>query len=581
MTRGAALGLCLHLLSGGPARAEAVFTGKVSLTAMYYAESDGAASPTDASATTAALAYGDLRVRLEGKRLWRDRLDLRLDVRLRLTGGLDFERKYSADAGPGYASDPNQSLGVSARGYLGGPEYDLREAYGLLRLGERTTLQLGRMHVREADALRVDGARLLRPFGERWEGSVFLGGAPNPYSRSLLSDYQPPCGAGVAGARDAALTQDTPCVSGGAQFGGAVGVTARYSYPSIWGALGLVGTVYAGAGDGGPVRADPAGNAGQPLLPPLQDTDAPRVYVSWMTSWRPLDRLDVFVDAVVDLYGGGGPQLTRLVSLGTLRLLRGDRLTLRLGYTHLSSLAVNMYLNRMLYNRLSGVTLGAAAAAVENNLTVLRTGRDEGRLTADVKVWRRLGAFVDARVRARSLLGGDGDPAVYGAPVYTDNTRALGGDVSVGLREGGTFGGVRAGLSYTALLNFRANNHVIALDLGRDFWNERLSLDLNYVAALTTDAGAGAAAAAQAAGQAVCKPDTPYLVGCFGQRSGLAHELGLTVLGQPWRKLFVLLDYRLVALLTDAQPKPNDPTTVVEIPTLLSHQILLRTELRW
>ena len=59
-------------------------------------------------------------------------------------------------------STAKASLGqgqVTARGYLGGREYELREAT-LVRRGERVDFGLGRQYVAEADQLKLDGARL-------------------------------------------------------------------------------------------------------------------------------------------------------------------------------------------------------------------------------------------------------------------------------------------------------------------------------------------------------------------------------------------------------------------------------------
>ncbi|MCS6912084.1 MAG: hypothetical protein RMK29_17850 [Myxococcales bacterium] len=573
--------------------AEPVFTGRVSLTGLFYAESDGITSDgTDMAinkvrtklATSAMLAYGEVRGVLEGKRLWRDRLDLRLDLRLRGTGTFAYERKFdNTDANLVLAlqQNPALSLGVSARGYLGGPEFDLREAYGLVRLTDRYTVQLGRMFVREADGAKLDGARLFRRFGNHWEGSVFVGGYPNPYSRSLLSDYTPPCGPGVAGARDQTILESAeanpnrlaPCQGIGPQLGLGAGLGARYDYNALWGYVGLVGTIFGGPGDGGPVQplATPDVTNLNTLEPPSDRLDAPRIYLAWLNAWRPLERLDLFSDLVFDLYGGAGPQVTRAVGFATLRLLREDRLTLRLGYTHLSSLAINMYLNRMLYNRRSGATLSLAdLSMVENNLTVLRTGRHELRATADVRLGRKLGLYLDGRLRHRRLIGGDGDPAVYEQPVYTRNTSNLAGDITVGARDLGSIKDIRAALAYTALFNFRAMNHVVVFDLGRDVLGEKLTLDLQYVFAYTRDNGL------RFVQEQVCASTDPFLPVCYGLRSGTTHELGLTATANPWRRIFLLLDYRFIAMLTDRQE-----TSTEDIPTVLSHGLLVRGEYRW
>lgn len=555
----------LLLLGTGTARAEPVFTGKVSLGGLYYTESDGKSNDEDKLASNGQLGYAELRALVEGKRLWRDRLDLKLDLRLRFTSGFDFENKFT--------NGGNATPGTSARGYLGGSEYEIRQLYGVLRISERTSLQVGRMFVQEADALKIDGVRLAQRFGPSWEGAAFLGGYPNPYSRSLMTDYTPTCGAGVAAATvsSAGLVSGDACQAAGPQLGLALGMTARYSYDTLWGALGLVGSVFGGSGDGGPVmlRTGPAAGTAKAdasyLNPPLDELDAPRIYLSWINSWRPLQRLDVFANLVLDLYGGGGPQLTRLVTLGTLRLLKDDRLTLRLGYSRLSSLAINMYLNHQLYSRLAGGTPKDMLGIVENNLTVLRTARDEVRATADFKVLRRLGAYLDARVRFRGLLGAEGNPFVYQTANYNDNKQDLAWDLTLGLRDSGSIKDIRALLSYTALQNFRALNHVITLGLGRDFWKERVTLDFDYVLAKTDDSGAGATKDCNSSN---------FALGCFGQRSGMTHELGLLATVNPWHKLFFLFDYRFTAMLTD-------PIQKTDVPTVLSHSVLLRGEFRW
>lgn len=597
MRKRAGLGLglgCAGLLAAAasptqaaPSEGKGVYSGKVSLTGFYYIEDDGikVTGLTDADAikqriaTTTRLGYGELRTTLDFRRTAKERLDFRLDFRLRLTGDFDTERKFSREdsAIETYSKSPIPSLGTSARGYLGGPEYDLREIYFNFRATSRLQVQFGRMFVSEADMLKLDGLRAQLSFGQHWQGSAFVGGYPNPYSRSVLSDYEPPCGRGVAGSR-LGTAAEGPCVTEGPKLGMSAGVGARYTYPTLWGSAAVVGSFFLGPGDGGVVTADSTATAAAAgdaydksyLLAPADTLDRPRIFVSWLNSWRPVDKVDLFSDLVVDLFGSAGPQLTRLVLLGTVRLLKQDRLTLRISYSHMSSLAINMYLNRLVYNRLSGTTLAdRGISAVQNNLTILRTGREEARVTIDSRFYRRLGAFVEGRFRYRDLTGEDSNPAVYNNKnIYDKNTQNLAGDVSVGLRDTGSFAGLRGSLYYSAVLDFRATNHIINLDLGRDFWKERIGVTLNYVAAITKDKGATVTDN--------CASTDPF-VGCFGKRSGMAHEVGLMLSVNPWRTLYILADYRFIAMLTDANPKVLD----LPFPTVLSHAILGRTEFRW
>src|SRR5262249_30226518 len=157
-------------------------------------------------------------------------------------------------------------------------------------------------------------------------------------------------------------------------------------------------------------------------------------------------------DIVIDAYGSAGPLVTRAVALGSLRFLRDDRLTLRFGYSHMSSLAINMYLSNQVYNRVAGGTFATIPSFIENNLTGLRSGGDEGRITVDVKLVRRLGMFVEGRVRYRSLIGANTNPSVYldatSGSDFPGNEHQIAYDATLGLRDGGSLAGIRANLIY-------------------------------------------------------------------------------------------------------------------------------------
>jgi hypothetical protein len=565
--------LILLLVLAPAARARPVISGKASLTGMYYAEQErlpaGEAQPTLASPWQ--LAMGDLRLLFAGLGLAREHLDLRLDLRLRGTGTFDFEEKFQ----PGYAAGP--ATQVSARGYLGGPEYDLREASFTLWFARPIGLQLGRMFVTEADALKVDAVRIRVRLGRNFEGSLFGGGHPNPSSRSLASDYSPPCGSGVADPSGTA-----PCVTPGPQLAVAAGATARYQYPWIWGHAGVVGA-YFDAAAAGPVRRMASAQVSN-LAPDTPGRAAPRVYLAWTNHLSPHRRLDLFTELVLDLFGPRDLELrlTRALVAGHLRLLRDDRLGLRLAYAYMSSLAIEMYLARMLYNRLpNGTTLGGQGV-VENNLTVLRTGRHEVRLDADLRTHRRLTLFLTGRLRQRHLLDGDTSPAVYlnrfaynpDAPVNT----SLAGDATAGVRDGGSYRTLRGLLSYTFLRDFRATSHVVRASLGGDPVRDRLALDVEYVALVVTDAGVGQAGCAAKLDPPLGQPASRlgaagsfFAPDCFGRREGVTHEAGLTLTANPWRRLLLLADYRFTIMNTSPQRQ-------AEVPTVLGHSVLARAE---
>lgn len=593
------------LSSECPAQARGTLTARLSLTGLYYQEQDLEPTDTAPLAALARLGMADARVVLDGRSL-RDRLDLRLDLRTRLSGTLvadassfDFENKFQQP----FQAAANAPVG--ARGYLGGPEFlDLREAYLQVRVSARAYLALGRMFLPEADALKTDALRLKLRFGEHWEGSLFAGGSPNPYSRYLLTDYDPPCGSGVAqgdatirlqspisvapGVPPAAEVRvaDGPCARPGPQLALASGLTARFQYSRLTGSASLVGQFFGGPGDGGAVVRDPSlvdrvGN----LSPASTERDAPRIFASFTSQATLTPRLSLFADLVVDLFGSSGTQLTRALLAGTARLLPKDRLTLRLSYAYLSSLAIGMYLRNMLYNRSpNGTTLGGLGV-VENNLTLLRTGRHEARLNVDLRITKLTQAHAEGRLRHRSLLNGERNSEVFqdAARNYEDHTRSLAGDFTVGLRDGGSWRGARGAVSYTFLSDFRARSHLARITLGASFRNDLLTVDAEYAALAVTDEGANQSACAPnlnpsgtASSQGVQRIDpalSVFLPDCFGRRSGVTHEAGLTVALNPVRQLSIFADYRFAAMLTD--PQDSGP-----VPTVLSHSLLVRIETR-
>ena len=568
--------------------------GRLVLSGMFYGEQEqptgsapgsGSSVPQLASLTT--LAYVEGRAVLGADGLFNDHLDLRFDGRVRGTGSFDFERKFD----PLPLSGPPPTL--SSRGYLGGQEFDVRELHLTIRLQERVRLRLGRMLIPDADLLKLDGARLQINAGEHWQLAGFVGGAPSPFSRSVLTDYIAACGSGVA-VGGGNLIAGGRCIDDAQLLSLGGGVTARYQYDSLWGSLAAVAVGGFSAGDGGPVVVSGArtqdslslspsiGN----LQPAKADPDAPRVYLTWVNHLTLRERLDLHSDVVVDVAGSAGPQLTRALVSASLRLLREDRLRIGLSYSHLSSLAINMFLSRQVYNRSpngTALALGMTPSlgVVENNLTILRTGRDEGRLNLDLRLVSRLILFTEGRLRKRALIGGDTNPAVYdNSPLYTTNTRDTAGDVSIGLRDSGSVGGVRAGLSYLLLLDYRAQSQVLHVNLGRSFAKERLSVDLDYSASLIQDLGLASSfcsvnlkPATGLGGVTQINPGiSAFEPDCFGRRSGVTHDVGGSVLINPWRRLFFAVDYRFTVLLSDPQ---ND----VPVPTVLAHTALARMEI--
>jgi hypothetical protein len=499
----------LHIaIAAAAAPARADVGARLSISSMFLSESStGAGDAADAS--NEKILYGDLRGVVEGRRLPFG-LEAKGDFRLRLTSDFSEARAFTGDAQ------------ISARGYRAGPEYDLRELY-VIRRGDSVDLGVGRIIIRESDALVLDGARGWWRFHPAWHASLFAGLYPNPFSRSLTDDYVAPAAA----------------------FGGDV----AYAFPRVWGSASVAGAWLGGPDDGGAIN--PA-NPGPAV--PANRTEAARIYVTWNNYLRALDRgdlqLDLFHDLVVDVAGAAGPTLTRLDAGGQLLL---GRLRLTAGYGHLSSLAIEMYLARLLrfYDR------GTFATGIlQNNLVLQRTARDEGRLAASVRPIGKLDVYGEARLRQRGLLAPAEDPNFATAPADP-----LAWDLTVGARDAGDLFGVRLALALTWITDHRAETQLLTFDAGRDFLDERLTIDATVAVENNHDFGATMSA--------TCPAGMPLALGCFGHRNGQVWQAGATLGLRPIPRLFVLGDYRFVLDTADGGGQ-----------TIATHVAFLRIELR-
>ena len=446
-----ALALVLVLVVGlVPTTAHADLNGRLSVTGVVVSESqDPAPAAADPRASTDAspvlLGYGDLRASLQGRRMGGG-VELGADFRVRITSDLTAEDTVSGN------------LPATSRGYAGGREYNLREAW-IGRRGDNVDFAVGRMFIRESDALHVDGLRLSYRATPAWTASIFGGLFPNPYSRSLLTDYQ--------------------SSSDGSALAGAIGGSVAYSYPRIWGSASVAGLVLGGNSDGSPF--DPRAATEMMLAAP--QGEASRVYLTWTNYLRVASWLDLFHDVVVDAAGPAGAQLTRA---DVLLHLHVRRFTLAAGYDHLSTIAVEMYLARLLADRTQYATL--TPGTVENNLVVQRTARDEGHLRAEVNPFGRLRIYGDARLRRRALVERSADPAFAGVEPQAA------WDVTVGARSAGDLAGLRIGAWFSEITDFRSETRLAGVELGRDFLSERLTIDASFLWEGVRDAGAGASA---------------------------------------------------------------------------------------
>jgi hypothetical protein len=378
-----------------------VVRGRVSASGVFFTES--AAEPADADpengdAATDSLLYTDLRGRVDVRSKGWAALG---DLRLRLAPG-------------------------EARGYLGGNEVDLREVHGGRR-GESFDLLLGRQIVLAADSLTVDGLTAVYRIGHKAELGIFGGLFPNPFSRSLATDYD----------------EGLP-VTGGA-WGG-------YRTENVYGTVGAA--VIAPRDDD---EVDP-----EPL----------RAFVT-AQGYARAGKLNLFHYLVADVAGRAGFSLMN-AQLGATYMAT-TKLRVEAGFSYMGTYALRLFVRDYLENPATAPPTGTIA----NNLVLARTGSVEGRLGANYSFpSAQVDLFANARVRRRTLLapiGGELDPEVTEDGHDVDVQL----DASGGLRHRRSLLGLSLALTGGLIRGDRSSVNWGALKIGRMFLEERLEIQLD------------------------------------------------------------------------------------------------------
>jgi hypothetical protein len=263
--------------------------------------------------------------------------------------------------------------------------------------------------------------------------------------------------------------------------------------------------------------------------------------------------LDLFHDLVLDVWGAAGTQLTRLDALAFLHF---NHVNIKLGYDHMSSLAIDMYLNRLLLSR---DTFGLTNT-IENHMVVQRTARDQGRLAVEV-TWGSLTVYTDDRIRWRNIVQAelDGQFVGTGGNLYAPS---LAYDLTLGVRDRGSLRAIRAALLGTYLADYRSTSGIVELQVGRGFVGDRVGIDGTLLYAHSRDNQVGTP----------CAPNPVVAFGaqtaCFGTLVGDQVELGLTATFESALHWYLYGDYRFVANLgAGALP-------------IFTHILLLRLEYR-
>ena len=222
---------------------------------------------------------------------------------------------------------------------------------------------------------------------------------------------------------------------------------------------------------------------------------------------------------------------------------------------------------------------------IENNMIVERTSRDEGHADADL-TFGNFSVYADGRFRKRALITLSDDPQFQGVNGQLV-TPGLAYDVTAGLRDRGSLFGLRMGLWFTHLADYRSKSEIFGLNLGRSFYDERLGLDVSFLYSATKDALANQPTTQPC--NITANPPTLVNVGtvnqaCYGTRAGDEYETGITISAMPSAHWFLYLDYRLVVDTSGGYivaPDPMAMTTPLPQPTMLTHVLLLRLEARY
>jgi hypothetical protein len=386
------------------------YNGRLSLSTAFYAES-GAEENGD-GASPDALLWGDLRGRIEANHLSGSKFDALGDFRLRLG---------------------------KSRGWIGENEFDLREAYLRWNLDAKKSVSLGRLILRDLDALTVDGASFHLKTSESFEFGAAGGLFPNPFSRSLDTDYS-------------TAADDTRGL-GGLPVGG--GAWIGYRTAAVYGSLG-VGAI--------------SPRSSVELLD--GEVEPTRTFVTARGYSRLTPLLSLFHYGVFDITGYGGANLAN-AQVG-LSWHATPRLTLDLAYSHMSTIAIVSYLREY---------LEPPDDIPQNNLDIARMAADEVRSGFNYNFLdAKIDLFGQVRLRRRDMI------STEGLAVEIDDLPANNElDVSAGVRKKDAIGKWDLAANGAYLISRRSSSQYLFVRGSNSFLDDRLDVDLDAGVVLFQD----------------------------------------------------------------------------------------------
>lgn len=398
-------GADLDAPAGDVVAEETEYRGRLYTSGVYYTESATGPLGTFELSSPNSLMFGDLRGKLEALHLGGSRWD----------GTGDFRVRYTPDE-------------LSARGYVGGQEFQLRELH-VARRSPKNEWVVGRQFVRDVDATKIDGLSYLRHLSPRWDLGMFAGLYPNPFSRSVGTDY-----------RDRRNFDQMP-VAGGAWTG--------YRFARAYGAVGAAAVA-------------PRDERGQ---------DEARAFLTANGYFRVRNGLDVFHYFVGDVVGPAGAQI--LNAQAGVHWRAKPRLLIEVGASRMSTYAIQIYVRE----RLEEVQPDAGQPWALNNLEVVRMGSTEGRVGANYSwIESRVDLHGQVRYRTRDAFAAESSQLPMELVNLPPDTQI---DVQAGVRKKDLFAKVEGGASAVVIRGDRTSSNFLVLRASRDFWGERLHIDFD------------------------------------------------------------------------------------------------------
>jgi hypothetical protein len=408
-----------------PERNQTRIRMRMDVTGGAFVESQMGAAPVENTSITSpnSIYWMDVRGKLDARHISGSKVDAMGDLRIRLN------------------PDPSSP----SRGYQGGEEYDLKEAYGVYR-GEKVDFGFGRQILRDVDAQMIDGLTLLYRTSPKFEMGFFAGLYPDPFSRSIEDDYK------VVSYRvdPATMLQFASGETTVDPIPVAAGTWGGYRYPRAYGAVGLAAVL--------PRNDDPP-----PLDPAAPPDSENRLLLTSNGYWRTLQSVDLIHYVVLEARNSReSPNVVNAQLAAHWRA--SSRLLLEAGASRMSSYAVEVYLRDLLERQIPFVGVCpdiASTLCIQNNIDVIRVASNEVRAGGNYLFpIQRIDVNTQVRYRER-----EGLVLPEGLPVFNADRQI---DAAFGLRKknvagwdlGGSFAVIRGKRTAANVFGARASRQI-------------------------------------------------------------------------------------------------------------------------